>query len=91
MRQSLHRIILIGLFSSLVFVTTYMKFVIPIPGGYTMIHLGHASCLLAGLLLNPTDGALSSALGSTLFDLFDPLFFTSAPFTFLFKFVLAFT
>ena len=91
MRQSLYRIVLIGLFSSLVFVTTSIKFVIPIPGGYTMAHLGHVSCLLAGMLLPSTYGAISAALGSSLFDLFSPLFLTSTPFTFLFKFILAFT
>ena len=90
MRQSLQKIILIGLFSSLVFVSTLVKLFIPIPGGYTLLNFGHVSCLLAGLLLGAEKGAISAAFGSTLFDFFSPLSFSSAPFTFISKFLLAY-
>ena len=89
MRQSLQNIILIGLFSSLVFVSTLLKVFIPIPGGCTLLNFGHVSCLLAGLLLGAEKGALAAAFGSTLFEFFSPLSFSSAPFTFFSKFLLA--
>ena len=91
MRQTLQKIIFIGLFSSLVFTTTSIKVLIPLPGGHTMMHLGHVTCLISGLLLGPMLGGFAAAVGSALFDLFNPLFLTSAPFTFLFKFLLAFS
>ena len=91
MRQTLQKIIFTGLFSAIVFTTTSIKVIIPLPGSYTMVHLGHVTCLLVGLLLGPVGGGLSAAIGSALFDLFNPLFFTSAPITFVFKFLLAFS
>ena len=90
MRQSLQKIILIGLFSSLVFVSTSIRLFIPIPDGYTLINFGHVSCLLASFFLGATRGAIAAAFGSTLFDLFNPLFLSSAPLTFFSKFLLAF-
>ena len=90
MRQSLQKINLIGLFSSFVFVSTSIKLFIPIPGGYTLLNFGHAACLLASLLLGSAEGAAAAAFGSTLFDLFNPLFLTFAPFTFFSKFLLAY-
>lgn len=90
MRQTLQKIIFMGLFSALVFTTTSIKVIIPLPGSYTMMHLGHVTCILAGLLLDPLAGGFAAAIGSALFDIFNPLFFYSAPLTFVFKFLLAF-
>lgn len=90
MRQSLQKVILIGLFSSLVFVSTSIKLFIPMSGGYTLLNFGHIACLLASLLLGAARGALASAFGATLCDLFNPLFLSSAPFTFFSKFLLSY-
>ncbi len=60
------------------------------PLGQTRFHLGNVFCLLGGLLLGPVYGGISAGVGSALFDLFDPVYFTSAPITFITKFAMAF-
>ena len=45
--------------------------------------------LVAGLLLGPFPGGLAAGLGSMFFDLTNPMYIASAPFTFAFKFVMA--
>lgn len=56
----------------------------------TRVHIGNGFCLLCGLLLGPIAGGLASGLGSAIFDLINPIYFPSAPFTFTFKFLMAF-
>ena len=90
MRQSIQKITLVGLFTALVFVGTMIKIDIPIVGGRTMVHLGNAVCIICGIFLGPIYGALAAGMGSFLFDLFSPIFITSAPFSFIFKFCLAY-
>lgn len=46
-------------------------------------------CLLSGFLLGPIGGGLSAGIGSALYDLTSPAYVTSAPFTFVFKFLMA--
>lgn len=73
--RSLYRIILIGVMAAMVFVATmFFKFDIPTPPDKTMIKLGNAVCVLAGLLLGGVGGGLAAGIGSALFDLFDPVF-----------------
>lgn len=79
----------IGLFTALVFVSNYLQIPFVTPFGNTRFHLGNVFCLLSGLILGPGFGGLAAGLGSALFDLFDPIYFTSAPTTFLNKFLLA--
>ncbi len=90
MKQSIQKITLVGLFTALVFVGTMIKIDIPIAGSRTMVHLGNAVCIVCGIFLGPIYGALASGMGSFLFDLFSPIFITSAPFSFIFKFCLAY-
>ena len=89
MRQSFKKITLIALFASFTFVATSVKIDIPLAGGNTMVHLGNALCIVSGILLGPILGGLSAGIGSFLFDLFSPFFITSAPFSFVFKFILS--
>lgn len=79
----------IGLFTALVFVSNYLQIPFVTPFGNTRFHLGNVFCLLSGLILGPGFGGLAAGLGSALFDLFDPVYITSAPTTFLNKFLLA--
>ena len=90
MRQSIQKITLVGLFTALVFVGTMIKIDIPIAGGSAMVHLGNAVCIICGIFLGPIYGSLAAGIGSFLFDLFSPIFITSAPFSFIFKFCLAY-
>lgn len=84
-------IVLVGMMSALVFASNYISIPIPVAiGSATRIHFGNAFCLLAGLLLGPLGGALSAGIGSAFYDLTNPAYIASAPFTFVFKFAMAF-
>lgn len=82
----------IGVLAALVFVATYFLKIgpIPTPAGATMLKTGNAVCLLGGILFGRTKGGLAAGIGSMLFDLTDPVFAPSAPFTFVFFFLMAF-
>ena len=80
-----------ALLAACVYITSaYIQITIPTMLGVTRVHLGNAFCLLSGFILGPLAGGLSAGLGSVLFDLTNPLYVASAPFTFVFKFLLAF-
>lgn len=83
-------VVVIGLMAALCFVTIYIKIDVPTPMGKTMMHLGNAFCLLSGMLLGGVRGGLAAGIGTMFYDLLDPAFVSSAPFTFLFKFIMAF-
>lgn len=84
-RKNILRVAVIGLMAALVYAGNYLQ--IPLPGE-TRIHLGNSMCLLAGLLFGGVSGGLSSGIGAALYDLFDPRFITSAPYTFFSKFAM---
>lgn len=79
----------VGLFAALTFVSNYLQIPIVTPLGNTRFHLGNVLCLLSGIALGPLYGGLAAGIGPTLFDLFDPIYFTSAPTTFINKFAMA--
>lgn len=88
--KSIYRIALVGVFAALVFVSNYLSITIPVAiGDVSRIHLGNIFCLLSGMVLGPVGGGLAAGIGSGLYDLTSPVYITSAPFTFLFKFVMA--
>lgn len=90
-QNSIRTIALIGMMSAMIFVATrYISIQIPSPTGPTMLKTGNILCILAGLLLGKTNGGLAAGIGSALFDLTNPLYVTSAPFTFTFFFLMAF-
>ena len=71
---STYDIVAIALMAAFVFVATYFfKIDLPTIGGKTSIKLGNGICILAALLLGGWRGALSAAIGCTLFDLLDPM------------------
>ena len=80
----------IGLMAALCFAGNYFQ--IPIPNGFlvTRIHLGNSMCLLAGLLFCGSTGGLASGIGAALFDLLNPAYILSAPYTFISKFAMGF-
>jgi len=82
----------VGVLAALVFVTTYFLKIGPIatPAGPTMIKVGNVVCILGALLFGGVRGGLAAGIGSMIYDLTDPAFVSSAPFTFVFFFLMAF-
>lgn len=88
--NTIYRIVLWGLFAALVFVGSQISVPIPVAiGDVTRIHLGNIFCLLSGFILGPVGGGLAAGVGSALYDMTNPAYIASAPFTFAFKFLLA--
>lgn len=90
-KKAIYRVTLTAVFAALVFVSS-MLLSVPIPvaiGDVTRIHLGNIFCLLSGFVLGPVAGGLAAGLGSALYDVTNPAYIASAPFTFAFKFLLA--
>lgn len=89
-RKTVYFIVAVGFMSALVYLGNYLQ--IKIPNGLltTRIHLGNSMCLLAGLLFGPLAGGLSSGIGAMFYDLFDPTYIVSAPYTFISKFAMGF-
>lgn len=80
----------IGVMAAAVYAASaFLQIPIPLPIGSTRLHMGNVMCLLGGLLLGPVPGGLAAGIGSMLFDLTSPAYVTSAPFTFAFKFAMA--
>jgi uncharacterized membrane protein len=81
---------MIGVLTALVFAASWISINIPTPINSTRIHLGNVMCLLSGLILGPIPGGIAAGLGSMFFDFTNPLYISSAPFTLVFKFLMAF-
>lgn len=87
---SLRQITLIGVMSAAVYISSaFLQIPIPTAIGNTRLHIGNVMCLLSGLLLGSWQGGLAAGIGSMLFDLTNPAYIASAPFTFVFKFLMA--
>lgn len=87
---SVHLMTAVGLMAALVFASSYISINIPTILGVSRIHFGNAFCLLSGFLLGGVPGGLAAGIGSCFFDLTNPLYISSAPFTLVFKFLLAY-
>lgn len=84
-------IAMIGVLGALVFAASHISFnLVTVAGNTTRLHLGNVMCLLSGLILGPVPGGIAAGLGSMFFDFTNPLYITSAPFTLVFKFLMAF-
>lgn len=90
MKFTIRRMAMIGIMAALTFAASLISFNIPTTLGNTRLHLGNVLCLMSGLLLGPLDGGLAAGIGSMFFDLSNPLYISSAPFTLVFKFMMAF-
>lgn len=86
-KNHIHTMVLIGLFSAIVFVLSMIS--IPI-GEMSRLHLGNVACLLAGLLFGPVVGGLSAGFGSMLYDFTNPLYTPEFWITFIMKFAMGF-
>lgn len=87
---TLKELSLISVMTASVYVASaFLQIPIPTPIGSTRLHMGNVICLLSGMLLGAWQGGLAAGIGSMLFDLTSPAYIASAPFTFLFKFLMA--
>lgn len=88
--SKIYKLTLTGLMAALCYVAfTFIKIPIPIPGGdTTALHIGNAFCVLAALLLGGVYGGLAGSIGMTIADILDPTYITSAPKTFILKFLI---
>ncbi len=86
-RVTLYRVVSIGLMAALVYVGNFMEIRL---NNDARVHLGNSMCLLAGLLFGGVNGGLSSGIGGALYDLFNPAYVMSAPYTFFSKFSMGF-
>lgn len=87
MNNTTKKIAVTGLFAALSYVVfTFLQIKIPLPGGdATSIHLGNAVVVLGALILGGPLGGIGGAIGMTIGDLFDPVYITYAPKTFVLK------
>lgn len=85
-------IVIVGVMAAVIFVITSVVKIgpIPTPAGNTMIKLANAFCLMAGIMFGGVRGGLAAGIGSMFFDLTNPAFVASAPFTLVFFFMMAF-
>lgn len=75
-----------AMFAALCYVGfAFFQIKIPVGDSATSFHLGNVFCVLAALCIGPLWGGLAGAVGMTIGDLFDPVYITSAPKTFLLK------
>ncbi len=80
----------IGIMAAAVYVASaFLQIPVPTAIDNTRLHMGNVLCLLAGMLLGPLQGGLAAGIGSLFFDLTNPAYIASAPFTFAFKFAMA--
>lgn len=87
---TIYKLALWAVFAALVFAASQISIPIPVAiGSVSRIHLGNIFCLLSGFILGPVGGGLAAGVGSALYDMTNPAYIASAPFTFAFKFLLA--
>lgn len=88
---TVYDIVIVALMAAMVFATTYfIKIEIPTPAGITMLKAGNILCLLSALLFGSIRGGLAAGIGSMFFDLLNPMYVASAPFTLIFFFIMSF-
>ena len=86
----IRQITMIGIMAAAVYIASaFLQIPIPTVIGSTRLHMGNVLCLLSGMLLGAVPGGLAAGIGSMFFDLTNPAYIASAPFTFVFKFIMA--
>ena len=89
-KSNVYKLVQSSLMATFVIISTFLGITFPIGATNFTFHLGNIVCLLAGILLGPFYGGLAAAIGSAIFDLLNPLYIASLPFTFVFKFIMTF-
>ncbi len=90
MDKRIRKISYIALFAAINYVVfTFAKIDIPLAAGsHVAIHLANACVVLSSWLLGPWEGGIAGAVGLSIADVLDPRYITSAPKTFLLKFMI---
>ncbi|MBR5755158.1 MAG: ECF transporter S component [Erysipelotrichaceae bacterium] len=90
MNSKIKKIVYASMFAVINYVAfTYGKITIPVTAGTsTAIHIANAVVVLSSWFLGPLYGALSGAIGLSIADVLDPRYITSAPKTFILKFMI---
>ncbi len=83
------KIAYVGMMAAAVYTASLLQIPIPTAIGNTRLHTGNVMCLLGGMLLGPMQGGMAAGIGSMFYDLTNPAYVASAPFTFAFKFAMA--
>lgn len=88
--EQLRKLVFAGIFAAITYVVfTFLSIPIPtIAGDKVTVHLGNAFCVLGALILGSAYGGAGGALGLTIADLIDPVYFVQAPITFVIKFLM---
>lgn len=85
----IYKLVFVGVMAAMIYVATmFLRIEIPTPTGPTNLKTGNILCLLAGMLFGGVLGGLSAGIGSMLFDLSNPAYVSSAPFTLVFFFLM---
>lgn len=85
-RVNVRTLAMAAMFAALCYVGfAYFQIKIPVGDDATSFHLGNVFCVLAALCIGGVWGGLAGAVGMTIGDLFDPVYITSAPKTFILK------
>lgn len=88
-RNTIYKLVFVGVMAAMIFVATmFLRIEIPTPTGPTNLKTANILCLLAGMLFGGLLGGLSAGIGSMLFDLSNPVYAASAPFTLAFFFLM---
>lgn len=89
-KMTIRQVAMTGILAAAVYVSSaFLQIPIPTVIGSTRLHMGNVMCLLSGMLLGAVPGGLAAGIGSMFFDLTNPAYIASAPFTFVFKFIMA--
>lgn len=90
-KNSIYPLVFVGMMAAIIYVATvYIRIEIPTPTGPTNLKVANILILLAGMMFGGVYGGLAGGIGSMLFDLTNPAYISSAPFTLLFFFIMAF-
>ena len=91
-RTRTHYLASVGLMTALVFVGNIISIPVLFSVGDSSarIHLGNIFCLFAAYIMGPVGGGIAAGLGGVLYDMTNPVYIASAPFTLVFKFVMGF-
>ena len=92
MNNRTRKIVFTAMFAIIDYVAfTYGKITIPVTAGTsTAIHIANAMVVLSGWFLGPLYGGLSGGIGLSIADIMDPRYITSAPKTFILKFMIGY-
>lgn len=83
---STKKLVLTALLAALTVAGSAFRITLPVSlMGTTSFHLGNIFCALSGILLGPGLGGLAAGLGSAIYDMTNPLYFSECWITFLLK------